>query len=641
MAIAKENITEHLTSDELALINKKLDVAIQSKVSSGELSFSPKDGGDPNPSTIDLSHFGLHNPEDIKIFLLSPAGETLTHEIGAELALDRAIEEERQLQIQEEITMQERRRGLLFHWLLEEEAEAQKAQNELIQMQEDKILKNDQVSPKSPPLEPKSGTKEAIKNYTEAIEKLQQDIKTLEQREEKLKTERAMLTEKHGTYNKGLEEFNAAQFEAQSEKQITEQIEELQKEADLISDKMMQPGLKDEDIYRLGNELNTVGLKIASLEDILAAKRQNKDPEKVYADINGNVKDSAGKDITKEDAAFVLSKDQKIEKDKDGNYYLLQREQELKNMAPEEIAQAKWDFQNKKKDLTVKVFSDAEGNVKDPEGNAITYDKAAFVLSKGQKIAKDKEGNYYLLKEGQDLETMSDSDKKQAKNDFQHNKNDLKIVKDVVKDVEKEELNLNTARSTQAKAEKLMMQNQLTLMQSARAKAEQSLNPALHMQPPNSTITTQSVGLGSIPQIQSKGPSPSISSPPQILAAAFVQTVNNGQKPVTWGSIFSNIKTIQDPQAQKETEKFFTDEFKKNLPEDKKNDLKNDKNPNSLIEKFKRLLEKAPVPETTMNDYLKHMSQFGQDAYKNDVTSELSPVEKQEQQVSTTLGRTN
>ncbi|HHF7374286.1 hypothetical protein [Legionella bozemanae] len=639
MSIAKENLTEHLTSDELALINEKLDSAIQAKVGSGELSFSsPGDGADPNPSTIDLSQFGLRNPEDIKIFLLSPAGETVTHEIGAELALERAIEEERQLQIQEEITMQERRRGFLFQWLLAEEAEAQKAQNELIQMQQDKVLKNDQVPLKSPPTELKSETKEAIKNYTEAIEKLQQDIKTLEQHEEKLKTERKMLTEKYSTYNEGLDKFNAPQFEAQSEKQIKKQIKALQKEADLISDKMMRPGLKDEDIYRLGNELNTVGLKIASLEDILAAKRQNKEPEKIYADINGNVKDSAGNDITKEDAAFVLSKDQKIEKDKDGNYYLLKKEQELKNMTPEEIAQAKWDFQNKKKDLTVKVFADAEGNVKDPEGNAITYGKAAFVLSKGQKIAKDKEGNYYLLKEGQDLDTMSDSDKKQAKNDFQHKKNDLKIVKDVVKDVEKEELNLNTARSTQAKAEKLMAQNQLTLMQSARAKAEQSLNPALSMQPPQSTITSgNNFGLNaiSIPTpTQSKGTSPSMPSPQQILtAAAFVQTVNNGQKPITWGSLFTTVKTIQDPKSRDKMDDYVTDKAKKTLSKDEQNEL--DKNPETLKEKIKRMLEMAPVPPTTMNDLLKNMPKFGEDSYKNNVTSELSPVEKREEQVST------
>lgn len=127
MSISKQNLTEHLTSDELSFINEKLDTVIQSKIDSGELSFSsPMDGADPNPSTIDLSQFGLHNPEDIKIFLLSPAGETVTHEIGAELSHERAIEEERQLQIQEEITMEERRRGFLFHWLLAEEAEAQK-----------------------------------------------------------------------------------------------------------------------------------------------------------------------------------------------------------------------------------------------------------------------------------------------------------------------------------------------------------------------------------------------------------------------------------------------------------------------------------------------------------------------------------
>lgn len=47
------------------------------------------------------------------------------------------------------------------------------------------------------------------------------------------------------------------------------------------------------------------------------------------------------------------------------------------------------------------------------------------------------------------------------------------------------------------------------------------------------------------------------------------------------------------------------------------------------------MLEMAPVPPTTMNDLLKNMPKFGEDSYKNNVTAELSPVEKREEQVST------
>lgn len=299
-----------------------------------------------------------------------------------------------------------------------------------------------------------------------------------------------------------------------------------------------------------------------------------------------------------------------------------------------------------------KVFFDADLN-----SEGVTYDKALFALPKEQAPSLVKhDGKYYLLNKGEKWDDVKNDPAKleEAQARFEKAKPEIMSVKNVVQHVKKQEVELNTTRKEEThskiavnKAEQLMVNNQITSMQAARVNAQLALTnaPALTMHPPQSTLTPGSNNFGldsvSIPTpTQSKGTSPSMPSmpsPPQIHAAAFVQTVNNEQKPISWGSIFSNIKTIQDPQAKKETEKFFTDEFKKNLPEDKKNDLKNDKNPNSLIEKFKRLLEKAPVPETTMNDYLKHMSQFGQDAYKNDVTSELSPVEKQEQQISTSF----
>ncbi|MGM9451813.1 coiled coil protein [Legionella bozemanae] len=578
MSIAKENLTEHLTSDEFALINEKLDSAIQSKIGAGELSFSsPKDGADPNPTTIDLSHFGLHNPEDIKIFLLSPAGETVTHEIGAELALERAIEEERQLQIQEEITMEERRRGFIFHWLLSEEAEAQKAQNELIEMQQEKILKNNEPAPQKKTTrevnkaleDTLEGYDSSIKEFQEQQKKLKAEEETLTQELDKLKNESKAIDAKHKVYSNVLKAYDksAPTFEKNPE-MLDREIQSLERQIDRMTQHVFDELDKgnDEEARKILNEQNALNLQLASLKDI---------------------------------------------KSKVGNE---------------------------------KVFLDADLN-----SDGVTYDKALFALPKeqAQRLVKHN-GEYYLLDKGEKWEDVKNDSSKlaEAQARFEKAKPEIMSVKNVVQHVKKQEIEHNTARKDEThaklavnKAEQLMVKNQVSSMQAARANAQHAVKtPDLAMHPPQSTITAaNSLGLNaiSIPTpTQSKGTSPSMPSPQQILtAAAFVQTVNNGQKPITWGSLFTTVKTIQDPKSRDKMDEYVTDKAKKTLSKDQQAEL--DKNPETLKEKIKRMLEMAPVPPTTMNDLLKNMPKFGEDSYKNNVTSELSPVEKREEQVST------
>ncbi|WP_454781162.1 coiled coil protein [Legionella sp. WA2022007384] len=566
MTQLKETLEPIVSQDNL--IFKELDESIYSKQEAQQLRFSSSSNEelDANPSTIDLSNFGLRNPNDIKIFLLSPAGETVTHEIGAELMRERVFEEEQQLQIYEQILLQERKRALIFHWLLGEEEESEKARQEIIQMQQEQTRKSNEPStPKKTATEPNQATKDTIDGYTKSIAKLQNDHAALTDRSKKLEADRQMITEKYDTYDKGLEDFNAARFEVETDAQIKEQIKTLQKEADETADKMMEHGVTDKEVQRLGNHLNTLSLKIASLEDILATRssKKNEDP-KVFADINGNTKDA--------------------------------------------------------------------------NGVPVTYKDAAFVLSKGQKVERDENGNYYLLKAGQDLKSMDTQALNQAKEDFQLAKRDIKVVKDVVKDVRHEELDHNSSLIAKNKAEKLMVQNQINLMQAARSNAEQALKatPDVPMQSPGSTITTQNIGLGITP-MPNPTQSPKMSSAPtpspQIFnAAAFVQTISNGPKP-TWGSLFSKVQTIQDPSVQKDLDKFLTDEAKKeakkNMSEDKKNEM--DKfSPEALKQKLMGMLRRAPVPEVAMNGFLKHMAKF-EEAYKPNVTSEESPVAQREQ----------
>ncbi|MCE0724228.1 coiled coil protein [Legionella resiliens] len=576
MSIAKQNLTEHLTSDELALINKKLDAVIQSKVDSGELSFSsPKDGGDPNPSTIDLSQFGLHNPEDIKIFLLSPAGETVTHEIGAELALERAIEEERQLQIQEEITMEERRRGFLFHWLLAEEAEAQKAQNELIEMQQEKILKPNEQTPQKKAPEENKALKDTLEGYDSSIKKFQEQQANLKAEEEaltqelgKLEDESIAIDEKHKTYNNVLNAYDksAPTFENNPE-MLDREISSLERQIDRMSQHVFDELDKgnEKEARKILNQQNALNLQLASLKDI---------------------------------------------RSKVGNE---------------------------------KVFFDADLN-----SEGVTYDKALFAVPKEQAQSLVKhDGKYYLLAAGQKWDDVKNDPAKleEAQARFEKVKPEIMSVKNVVQHVKKQEVELNATRKEEThskiavnKAEQLMVNNQITSMQAARANAQHAVlnTPALTMHPPQSTITTgNSFGLGSVsiptPTL-SKGTSPSMPSPQQILTAAFVQTVNNGQKP-TWGSLFTAVKTIEDPKLRDQMDDYVTDKAKKTL--NRKEQAELDKNPETFKEKIKRMLEMAPVPPTTMNDLLKNMPKFGEDSYKNNVTSELSPVEKREEHVST------
>ncbi|QMT60710.1 hypothetical protein [Legionella sp. PC997] len=571
MSIAKENLTEFLTSDEFALLSEKLDASIQSKITSGELTFSSKDA-DPNPSTIDLSQFGLHNPEDIKIFLLSPAGETVIHEIGSELAHERAIEEERQLQIQEDILMEERKKGFLFHLLLSEEAEAQKAQNELIEMQQEKALKPSEQTPqKKKTSEQNSALKDTLEGYDSSIRSYQEQQKNLKTQEKALNEELNRLEEeslaieaKHTTYNNVLNAYDksAPTFEKNPE-MLDREISSLERQIDRLTEHVFEELDKgnEKEARKILDQQNALNLQLASLKDI---------------------------------------------KSKVGNE---------------------------------KVFFDADLN-----SEGVTYDKALFALPKDQAPGLVKHnGEFYLLNKGEKWDDVKNDSFKlaEAQARFENAKPEIMSVKNVVQHVKKQEVEQNASRKDETrsklvvnKAEQLMVKNHITSMQAARANAKQALtsSPDLAMQPPGSTITGASYGLGatSTPtDTQSKiSSTPTASPQPVFNAAAFVQTISNEPKP-TWGFMFSKVKTIQDPRAQKEVDKFLTDEAKKNLPEDKKNEL--DKfNPEALKRKLMGMLERAPVPEVAMNSFLKHMAKF-EEAYKPNVTSEESPVAQRDQ----------
>ncbi|KTC89081.1 hypothetical protein [Legionella cincinnatiensis] len=346
-----------LTPLELETINQKLDNAIQLKQDSGELQLkqdtselrlsSSESDMDPNPSSIDLSKYGLKNPEDIKIFLLTPAGETVIHEIGTEISLDRAREEELQFEIQQQILEQERIRAFLFHWLLEEEAEAQKIQDEIIMEQQEKVLNKNEHTPSTQPSKPKSDFNTTLRGYDSSIDKLSKEQRALSERIEKLEKEQQLLVEKYDDYEKSLDDFYESSHLYTNEEQINEDVAKLTKEKDEINETINVTDDPQEK-HQLEHKLKKCDHKIRNLEDIRSVLKG----EKRFADANGRFEDENGNPITFKNAAFVLSKNQKIEKEHD-KCYLLEEGQTLSAMNEEEKTKSHQMYTHAKKDLQI------------------------------------------------------------------------------------------------------------------------------------------------------------------------------------------------------------------------------------------------------------------------------------------------
>ncbi|KTD59323.1 coiled coil protein [Legionella santicrucis] len=559
-----------LTPLELETINQKLDNAIQLKQDSGELqlkqdaselrlSLSESDM-DPNPSSIDLSKYGLKNPEDIKIFLLTPAGETVIHEIGTEISLERSREEELQFEIQQQIMEQERIRAFLFHWLLEEKAEAQKIKEEIIMEQQEKVLNKDEHSPSSPPPKPKSDFNTTLKGYDTSIDQLSKEQRILSERIEKLEKEQQLLGEKYDDYEKSLDEFYESShiYTTGTEEQINEEIAKLNKEKDDLTETINATDNQQEK-RPLEHKLKKCDHKIRNLEDIRSVLKGEK------------------------------------------------------------------------------RFADADGRFEDENGNPITFKNAAFVLSKNQRVEKEN-NKCYLLEEGQTLSAMSEVEKTKSHQMYTHAKKDLQIVRHGLHDAKKEELQLNALQLARDKAEHRMLQNQINLMQSARAKLiQQALTPNPHLNVPQSTMTPQKVAsISKSHPTTAPKPSP---TPPRPMDEVFGNFVRNSPKPMTWGMLFKFVEEIPNPNAKNEATKVLVDQYQKDkdLDENPQNTPQKEnladilKHPEKFKSWLKNTLSAAPVPDATMQDLLKNMASSSQNPYDPDVTSLKSPLELQQE----------
>lgn len=309
---------------------------------------SPQDL-DPNDSnpTINLSRFGFKNINDLKTFLLSPAGDTFKAELSAKIALDKTFQEQQRLELQEQAKMHSRIKIHLLLWLMEKKGEAAEQLKEIIIEQNEKALKQSSAKPPQKPSDPVKANKELKQALTDYDTRLSESLEKHDQLTEqltRLKQQKAALESKHEVYRASLDELENAhdQHEELNPDELNDTIKTLEDKIHSQTEQITalldnnKPG-NEEEAHTLLNKQNALNLQLASLYD-LRSKQQG---EKVFFNAEGKPVSS------QKDADFVVSNKKKIV-EKDGKYYLLNSGDELTAANKD---QAALDFNNSKHEL--------------------------------------------------------------------------------------------------------------------------------------------------------------------------------------------------------------------------------------------------------------------------------------------------
>ncbi|QDP72878.1 hypothetical protein FOG18_10055 [Legionella israelensis] len=393
-------------------------------------------------STVTLGRFGLRNAEDVIKFLNSPAGETVKAEIGAELALIAAIQEERRIEIQDEQLFHRRLLAfLLLSLLAYREAKAQ-AVNEEIMEQIDKRLHQ------TPHSEAKSSSAydQAVNDILEAYEAelkyLQEEQKLYEKDEEDLakdleehQLQLSDLQTKHDIYNQVLSDLETEFSQLEADLAIAAPLPLTQE----------QDRAKNEAITKLQGELDKIATEIS--------KKTNQITTLI----------AEGKEKEVKTALHEL----------DGLHF---REAFLTDLL--EVSQYK------------KHLFDANGELT----NSLT--KADFVLKRDKKIV-EHEGQYYLINADQDIHALNEGEKDIAAKEYQKSKGaDVSVKKMVIDNMEFEREHYDKKsdsleeRGKQINEYKTLINNQLNQVQAALSIVRQRLeNPESLMDSPSPALS--------------------------------------------------------------------------------------------------------------------------------------------------------
>lgn len=505
--------------------------------------------------TIKLGYTGLKTAKDVEAFIRSPAGKELITEIGTQLAIEQSIKDEQQFQAREHEALKHRLQAAFFLWMAGKKAYSAHKRNDLIAEQNAQHIKEAKASKSANKAQADKSTfsssdtqlLKALDDYTKALAQnmnkhteLKEQEKSLEQQLEKLDVQEHMIDFKYDVYHAALNDFdNVLEKFEQSPDTVTDA--EIQTHIDMIKAKMDEQldeidelikDNKDGDAEILMKMNTALNFQLASHFDMLAVRSG----KKYYADEQGNLVKSF------KDAHFVM------------------------------------DTHDDNSQGAIQELSHSHS-----------------------RIYKDEYNNHYLLKPGQTWDSIKDNtaEKAQAHKDFNQRKHEFMVVKKVVTlthgleaTAHKERVEDVKAQIKDNKAEQMLLLNQNTLIQSARASAENiQQNPHITTPVPRPTITSGAPTM----------PKPSQSSATKSYRDKIEEVRQLHQ--VTQQDLLALAS--QAPGPQKIAARNF------------------------LQSEFVNLPRNAPIPFTTMQSLLKNLERFGIDATKPGVTNLRSPLELQ------------
>lgn len=410
--------------------------------------------------TVNLSRFGLKTPEDVKRFMHSPAGEAVIGEIGAHLALEKAIAEDQQFQAQEHRLLMSRLKALLFMWFLADKADAADKVREItMQFNELALERAKPTASSSQTTDTKRSQEraESLAKYEDVVRQAQENVakgEVLQEQRNKLVKEGEQLEVKYKIYDK-----NLADFESSPAASITLTTDEIQTQANQLAPEVNEHALMVRDALK-----------------------------------NGNVHDARGLLLKAQMAQLMKQMDSQANRindllveGKDDEARALLEEQNGLNLKAASLH-----------DL-LSVHEGKKHYVNDQGAQVHNLHEAHFILAKGQKLVRDEQGKMHLLQPNQDWDSVKDNPeaKALARKDYKELKPQVMCVKKVVSRNKGLEATMNQEQIAETdklivanRAEGLMIANMIAQQQAAMSSAQNELNnsgPARNIPRPTPT----------------------------------------------------------------------------------------------------------------------------------------------------------
>ncbi|CEK11175.1 hypothetical protein [Legionella hackeliae] len=580
----KENKVISLTASQLEKWFANLETSRTQKVKNDN---PVSHVNDPELATIYLSRYGLKTSKDVITFLKSPAGHDVITMIGKQLAEIESIREAIQLEQRDhQIRRGRALAALLLGLLYEREAKA-KEKNAEIQKGIDKKLHKPSATAMNA-AEDMAAAEAQHAAYTESINALQNTLsdklkesekleEELELAMQKLDEEDAIITSRYGIFDHHLDALDQYElllkaFEMSPE-QRTQTLTTLQQQITWLQEQVALS--KDE---HLTQRLVTLQTTYSILE------KQTETPESTVGHLENKLK--GFKKTLKTQAAQI---GRLIEAGKDDEARELLHEHNGLHVQYEGLKDMISVLKGEKK------LWNLNGQ---PMSPFTDFGESAFILSKDESIVFHN-GKHYLLPKDQSPENfpfMSQEEQDKAQVRFERAKPSISSLKTLVHHNKGLEVGLQTqkrenitARSEAMQQEILLLSNQLTKLQAARADLEVLMNQLRKEAPEMAKSLTP------VPT-----PQPSSKTSTNVVTQSYrhillLMKSNPTQQSVSrLESIFRRPDGTVDPSTQ------------------------------ALLANIRY---GRPMPQQTINNLLKNMERLGISAYKPGVTSIPRPQE--------------